>query len=65
MLFLLPTAVQMSTVTLFLLGARTDPPHVFDLALDRDAKKPKRGRSIFPFKSAIAIGIVPNARLKS
>jgi len=31
-------------------------PHI--PVLDRDGKKPKRGRSIFPFKSAIAVGIV-------
>lgn len=31
-------------------------PHI--PVLDRDAKKPKRARSVFPFKSAIAIGIV-------
>ena len=31
-------------------------PHI--PVLDRDAKKPKRARSVFPFKSAIAVGIV-------
>lgn len=31
-------------------------PHI--PVLDRDAKKPKRARSVFPFKSAIALGIV-------
>src|SRR6266702_340587 len=31
-------------------------PHI--PVLGRDAKKPKRARSIFPFKSAIAVGIV-------
>lgn len=36
--------------------AASTRPHI--PVLDRDTKKPKRARSVFPFKSAIAVGIV-------
>jgi hypothetical protein len=36
--------------------AASTRPHI--PVLDRDPKKPKRARSVFPFKSAIAVGIV-------